>query len=107
MISIKSVPRKIVKLIKAKYLLRKMAGALYQTLPKVDSHQEEADENAINEALEARLMALIASAPQQNLEAPWLISVDEAEDRIYVPAASNLDWPTYQTFCQTAQPQGQ
>merc|ERR1712062_648006 len=79
MVSIKSVPRKIAQVLKAK--INKLKK--YQELPKADSHQEEVDENAQNEALEARLMELIASAPQQNLEQPWFLKLDQ------VPA--NLD----------------
>lgn len=94
MVSIKSVPRKIAQVLKAK--INKLKK--YQELPKADSHQEEVDENAQNEALEARLMELIASAPQQNLEQPWFLKLDQ------VPA--NLDHlPTFQTFCQRPQAQ--
>ena len=93
MVSIKSVPRKIAQVLKAK--INKLKK--YQELPQ-NSHQEEVDENAQNEALEARLMELIASAPQQNLDQPWFLKLDQ------VPA--NLDHlPTFQTFCQRPQAQ--
>ena len=56
MVSIKSVPRKIAQILKSRLeslkILRK-----YQELPLANSHQEEVDENAINEALEARMAA--------------------------------------------------
>jgi hypothetical protein len=74
-----------------------------------DSHQEEVDENAINEALEARLMELIAAAPQHNLEVPIMINM---EAKLTVPANPDLfnmgfimDFPLVQTSCQSAQPQ--
>lgn len=95
MVSIKSVPRKIAKILKK-------FNKKYQELPMANSHQEEVDENAINEALEARLMELIASAPQQNLDQAWTVPMDILA--VKVPA--NLDhFPTFQTFCQVAQPQ--
>ena len=86
--SLSSVPKKI-----AKILFKKSP---YEELPVGNPHQEEVDENAINEALEARLMQLIASAPQgSNLDQAW---------NLKVPA--NLDnLPTFQTFCQVAQTQ--
>ena len=96
MVSFKSVPRKIAKILK-KGLLAKhiISRKQYEELPGSSSHQEEVDENAINEALEARLMQLIASAPQHNLDQAW---------NLKVPA--NLDnLPTFQTFCQVAEAQ--
>ena len=102
MVSIKSVPRKIAQILKSRLeslkILRK-----YQELPLANSHQEEVDENAINEALEARLMELIASAPQNhNLAQPWTVSVNVLD--VKVPA--NLDnFPNFQTFCQKPEPQ--
>ena len=100
MVSIKSVPRKIAKLLKAK--LEKISSKkTYSELPVVNSHQEEVDENALNEALEARLVELIASAPHQhNLPQAWILTLEE----IKVPA--NLDeFPSFATYCQVAQPQ--
>merc|ERR1712018_722221 len=93
MVSFKSVPRKIAKLLKKGLLISHLRK--YEELPIGDTHQEEVDENAINEALEARLMEMIASAPQHNLEEAWTLKV---------PA--NLDnLPTFQTYCQVAQAQ--
>ena len=37
----------------------------YEEIPAAHTHQEEMDENLANEALEARLMELIANAPQK------------------------------------------
>ena len=75
----------------------------YSELPLANSHQEEVDENAINEALEARLMELIASAPQNhNLSQAWTVSAND----LVVKVPANLDnFPTFQTFCQVAEPQ--
>merc|ERR1711863_51322 len=47
----------------------------YQSLAPSDPHQDEVDENALNEALEARLMELIASSPIKQLEAPITFQV--------------------------------
>ena len=101
MVSIKSVPRKIAKILKSR--LESLILRKYQELPLANSHQEEVDENAINEALEARLMELIASAPQNhNLAQPWTVSVNVLD--VKVPA--NLDnFPSFQTFCQKPEPQ--
>ena len=99
MVSIKSVPRKIANLLK-----NRLCKKYYQNLPMANSHQEEVDENAINEALEARLMELIASAPQHNLEQPWILPGSSLDQWIKVPA--NLDHlPTFQTCCQLPQAQ--
>ena len=85
----------------------------YESLP---SHREEADDNALNEALEARLMETIAAAPA--LEEPVTLQFCVA----FVPASStpsspiSIDgsgWPVfnfanlpqYQTRCQEAQAQ--
>ena len=101
MVSIKSVPRKIAKLLKNR--LESLILRKYSELPLANSHQEEVDENAINEALEARLMELIASAPQNhNLSQAWTVSAND----LVVKVPANLDnFPTFQTFCQVAEPQ--
>lgn len=99
MVSIKSVPRKIARILKARLESLKVMRK-YDALPKANTHQEEVDENALNEALEARLMELIASAPQHNQE--WTLTMNVLD--VKVPA--NLDnFPTFQTYCQVAQPQ--
>lgn len=104
MVSIKSVPRKIAKILKNRLESMKMLKK-YQELPVASTHQEEVDENALNEALEARLMELIASAPQQNLSQPWIVNLDLIEDGIKVPANLDQHFPNFQTFCQVAEPQ--
>lgn len=95
-INFKSVPRKIAKILKKSLMVNLKKP--YEALPISNPHQEEVDENAINEALEARLMQLIASAPHHNLDQAW---------NLKVPA--NLDHlehlPTFQTHCQVAVPQ--
>ena len=47
----------------------------YHSLAPTDPHQDELDENALNEALEARLMELIASSPVRQLEVPITFQV--------------------------------
>ena len=47
----------------------------YESLDSTDPHQDELDENALNEALEARLMELIASSPIKQLEVPITFQV--------------------------------
>jgi len=47
----------------------------YESLASADPHQDELDENALNEALEARLMELIASSPIKQLEVPITFQV--------------------------------
>lgn len=103
MVSIKSVPRKIAKILKNRLENLKMLKK-YQELPLANTHQEEVDENALNEALEARLMELIASAPQQNLSQPWIVNFELIEDG-KVPANLDNHFANFQTFCQVAQPQ--
>ena len=92
-----------------------------------DPHQDEVDENALNEALEARLMELIASSPIKQLEVPITFQVgstsicataakDPLEKSMCASEANSMDlfdYGTYfclipsqvQTYCQI--PQGQ
>ena len=98
----------------------------YQSLAPTDPHQDELDENALNEALEARLMELIASSPIKQLDAPITFQVGStsilataAKDPLdVVPPSTSVekdlfDYGTYfclipsqvQTCCQV--PQGQ
>ena len=89
--------RKLTKLIKPK------KGSSYVALPPTDPHQEELDENALNEALEARLMEIIASSPA--LDAPITIHVGDTEilaTRAQDPASACLVPSTIQTSCQAA-----
>ena len=86
---------------------------VYSAMPTADSHQEEQDENAINEALEARLMELIASAPQRDLATPMYINHPTSPtSEVKVPAnLDSLDFgyysglPMVQTSFQQPQPQ--
>ena len=101
----------------------------YQSLGPTDPHQDELDENALNEALEARLMELIASSPIKQLEVPITFQVGStsilataAQDPLETSISSHsngntapnlFDYGTYyclipsqiQTCCQI--PQGQ
>ena len=99
----------------------------YQSLAPSDPHQDELDENALNEALEARLMELIASSPIKQLEVPITFQVgstsilataakDPLEKSMCTSETNSMDlfdYGTYfclipsqvQTFCQI--PQGQ
>jgi hypothetical protein len=99
----------------------------YESLASSDPHQDELDENALNEALEARLMELIASSPIKQLEAPITFQVgstsvlataakDPKELSTYYKESNPMDlfdYGTYfclipsqvQTCCQI--PQGQ
>ena len=88
----------------------------YESLP---SHREEADDNALNEALEARLMELIASAPAQ--ETPITLQFGVAStsassasttpsspisiDGYGWPVFNFASFPQYQTRCQEAEAQ--
>ena len=86
----------------------------YETLPASDPHQEEVDENALNEALEARLMELIASSPA--LEKPVTFRLG-GYIPVVVPSNPSPDLFSfggsfvsltplrYQTRCQDAQAQ--
>merc|ERR1712088_236870 len=85
--------RKLSKLIKPT-----KKASQYITLPPTDPHQEEVDENALNEALEARLMEIIASSPA--LDAPITIHVGDTEilaTRAQDPASACLVPSTIQT----------
>ena len=83
----------------------------------VESRHSEADDNALNEALEARLMELIASAPAQ--ETPITLQLGVASDSASTTTPSSpisidgygwpvfnfASFPQYQTRCQDAQAQ--
>ena len=81
-----------------------------------DLHKEEQDENALNEALEARLMETIAAAPA--LEEPVTLQFCVASvsasstpsspisiDGSGWPVFNFANLPQYQTRCQEAQAQ--
>ena len=91
-------------------LMAKTKKATYTAIPPTDPHQEEVDENALNEALEARLMEIIASSPA--LDSPITIQVGNteilatrAQDPALVSPSSSLVPSTIQTSCQA--PSGQ
>jgi hypothetical protein len=74
----------------------------YESLPAANPHQEEVDDNALNEALEARLMELIASSPAQQSPLLLTLSVVPSDPE----AIFNFDLlPQYQTRCQDAEAQ--
>lgn len=68
----------------------------YQSLAPSDPHQDELDENALNEALEARLMELIASSPIKQLEVPITFQVGSTS--IFATAAQD---PLEKTMCKS------
>ena len=80
----------------------------YQEIPAASSHQEEEDENALNEALEARFMELIASSPATESH----VTLNERTTTKKIPAdpsVANLfsyqgtfvaSLPAYKTQCQ-------
>ena len=79
-----------------------------------DLHKEEQDENALNEALEARLMELIASAPAQETPVTFKLGVASAPstpsspisiDGYGWPVFNFASFPQYQSRCQDAQAQ--
>merc|ERR1712038_204683 len=83
----------------------------YESLP---SHREEADDNALNEALEARLMELIASAPAQETPVTFKLSAASVPstpsspisiDGYGWPVFNFASFPQYQSRCQDAQAQ--
>ena len=57
--------------------MRPTKTTCYVEIPPTDPHQEELDENALNEAIEARLMEIIASSPA--LEEPVTFTVGSTE----------------------------
>ena len=81
------------------------------------AHREEADDNALNEALEARLMELIASAPAQETPITLQFGVASSSASPSTPSSpisiDGYGWPVfnfasfpqYQTRCQDAQAQ--
>ena len=82
-------------------------------------HSQEADDNALNEALEARLMELIASAPAQETPITLQFGVASSSassasttpsspisiDGYGWPVFNFASFPQYQTRCQEAEAQ--
>ena len=94
---IESIVKKVTKAIK-----RRLAPC--KKVVVQDLHKEEADENALNEALEARLMEIIASSPA--LQTPVTIQVgDTAILATQAQDPHSLVPSMVQTSCQ--QPSGQ
>ena len=82
----------------------------------VESRHSEADDNALNEALEARLMELIASAPAQETPITLQLCVASVSASTTPSSPISIDgrgWPgfnfanlpQYQTRCQGAEAQ--
>ena len=108
---IESIVKKVTKAIK-----RRLAPCKKMVVQEEDLHKEEQDENALNEALEARLMETIAAAPA--LEEPLTLqfcvtSVSASStpsspisiDGYGWPVFNFASFPQYQTRCQDAQAQ--
>ena len=106
---IESIVKKVTKAIK-----RRLAPC--KKIQEEDLHKEEQDENALNEALEARLIETIAAAPA--LEDPvtlqFCVTSVSASSTPSSPISIDCSgWPVfdfanlpqYQTRCQEAQAQ--
>ena len=72
----------------------------YEEIPAAHTHQEEMDENLANEALEARLMELIANAPQQESHVRLSLVVSSA-----LVGGHTATLPSFSTRCQRAEGQ--
>lgn len=105
----KSFTKKVTQSLKIKILsklpwMSKKEHQVYEELPASHPHQVEMDENLLNEALEARLMELIASSPAQK-------SHIKVQLEVQVPATDLFDFggsfvcSQVQTRCQEAQAQ--
>ena len=108
---IESIVKKVTKAIK-----RRLAPCKKIVIQEEDLHKEEQDENALNEALEARLMETIATAPA--LEEPVMLQLCVTSaltsstpsspisiDGSGWPVFNFANLPQYQTRCQEAQAQ--
>ena len=85
------------------WLLKKRISKHYDEVPPASDHQEEEDENALNEAIEARLMEIIASSPAQETPVTFGYFVVPADPKDEIFSKVNL--PMYQSRCQEAQAQ--
>ncbi|XP_059085036.1 uncharacterized protein LOC131882034 [Tigriopus californicus] len=105
----KSFTKKVTQSLKLRILsklpwMSKREQQVYEELPSSHPHQVEMDENLLNEALEARLMELIASSPAQK-------SHIKVQLEVRVPATDLFDFggsfvcSQVQTRCQEAQAQ--
>merc|ERR1712038_1070866 len=89
------------KLAKLRLVKTLKKSSSYVELPPTDPHQEEVDENALNEALEARLMELIACSPA--LETPITLQFGSTEIwATHAQDPSQLLPSQIQNSCQTA-----
>ena len=105
---IESIVKKVTKAIKRRLAPCKKVAE--------DLHKEEQDENALNEALEARLMETIAAAPalEEPLTLQFCVTSVSASSTPSSPISiDGSGWPVfnfanlpqYQTRCQEAQAQ--
>ena len=103
------VVRKVTKAIKKRL-------APCRKVVEEDFHREEQDENALNEALEARLMETIAVAPAQETPVTLQLCVAAVSASTTPSSPISIDgrgWPVfnfanlpqYQTRCQGAEAQ--
>lgn len=90
----------------------KTTTSKYESVPVTNPHQTEVDENALNEALEARLMELIASSPQQDQPIKIKVKVVPANLDLFsfggnfvAARQHSLDLVQISTQCQRAQAQ--
>ena len=111
---IESIVKKVTKAIK-----RRLAPCKKVIVQEEELHKEEQDENALNEALEARLMELIAAAPalEEPITLQFGVASSSASSASTTPSSPiSIDgsgWPVfnfaslpqYQTRCQEAQAQ--
>ena len=103
------VVKKVTKAIK-----KRLAPCSKADVATAHVHREEQDENALNEALEARLMEAIAVAPAQEEPVTLQLSVTMTPSTPCSPVSIDgngwpifnfANLPQYQTRCQEAQAQ--
>ena len=94
--AVTSIPKSALKNLKKKIIAKLPWNKKYEQLPHASSHQEEVDENALNEALEARLMEIIASSPASDTP----ITINQRDLFSY-----GTYQPLVSTSCQVPQPQ--
>ena len=105
---LETLSKKLIASLKKKLLFKASKKVkAYSELPSAHSHQEEVDENAFNEALEAQLMAILAENSanmnrENQLEIPVTICIPAA--LMVQPEFGSL-LPKFQSGCQKAQPQ--
>ena len=92
----RAIAKKLAANLKRRLAARLPWLAKYETIPTGSNTQEEEDENALNEALEAKMMQLIAESSD---------NVDDRDGQDNVFKISCEGMPTYQTGCQRSEPQ--